>query len=62
MKFKIEIELAVWPPLLLKPKNEQSMYRLRNSEFVVPLVKAVQEQQNIIEKLTKLIEDLESRK
>ncbi|MFZ1289036.1 MAG: tail fiber domain-containing protein [Melioribacteraceae bacterium] len=44
------------------PENEQSMYRLRYSEFVVPLVKAVQEQQTIIQNLTKRIEELESRK
>jgi kynurenine formamidase len=31
------------------PKNEASHYGLRYSEFVVPLVKAVQEQQEIIE-------------
>ena len=45
-----------------RPENEQSMYRLRYSEFVVPLVKAVQEQQAIIQNLTKRIEELESRK
>jgi hypothetical protein len=32
-----------------KPKNETSAYGLRYSEFVVPLVKAVQEQQVMIE-------------
>ena len=31
-----------------KPKNENDLYGLRYAEFVVPLVKAVQEQQNII--------------
>ncbi len=31
------------------PKNEQSLYGLRYAEFVVPLVKAVQEQQETIE-------------
>jgi hypothetical protein len=30
------------------PKNNQDLYGLSYSEFVVPLVKAVQEQQNII--------------
>ena len=50
-----------------KPENEDSFYRLRYSEFVVPLVKAVQEQQdeilklqNVNKNLTKRIEDLES--
>ncbi|MFZ1289040.1 MAG: tail fiber domain-containing protein [Melioribacteraceae bacterium] len=50
------------------PENEQSMYRLRYSEFVVPLVKAVQEQQKmisnqnlLIEKLTNRIDELEKR-
>ena len=31
-----------------KPKDENGIYSLRYSEFVVPLVKAVQEQQKII--------------
>ena len=44
-----------------KPENENDFYRLRYSEFVVPLVKAVQEQQTLIQKLTKRIEDLENR-
>lgn len=39
-----------------KPKNENDMYGLRYSEFVVPLVKAVQEQQQMIEELKKQIE------
>ena len=34
-----------------KPKNEKDFYGLRYAEFVVPLVKAVQEQQLMIEKL-----------
>jgi len=33
------------------PQNEQSLYGLRYAEFVVPLVKAMQEQQEIIEDL-----------
>jgi len=48
-----------------KPNNEAEMYGLRYSEFVVPLVKAVQEQQVIIEDMRAeaqskniLIEDL----
>lgn len=44
-----------------KPKNENDMYGLRYAEFVVPLVKAVQEQQKIIEELTRRIEVLEAR-
>ncbi len=43
------------------PKNENDFYGLRYAEFVVPLVKAVQEQQKIIEELTKRIEELERR-
>jgi len=44
-----------------KPKNENSHYGLRYAEFVVPLVKAMQEQQAIIEKLEKRIEELEKK-
>jgi hypothetical protein len=44
------------------PKNENDFYGLRYAEFVVPLVKAVQEQQKIIEELTKRIEALERKK
>ena len=36
-----------------KPKNENSHYGLRYTEFVVPLVKATQEQQEVIENLEK---------
>lgn len=43
------------------PKNENDFYGLRYAEFVVPLVKAVQEQQKIIEGLTRRIEDLERK-
>ncbi|MFB6341198.1 tail fiber domain-containing protein [Saccharicrinis sp. FJH62] len=43
---------------LKKPKNERSEYELAYSEFVVPLVKAVQEQQHMIEEMKKEIEDL----
>lgn len=38
---------------ITKPVNENSRYRLSYAEFVVPLVKAVQEQQVIIEELMK---------
>ncbi|RCK73944.1 MAG: Phage tail fiber protein [Ignavibacteriae bacterium] len=45
-----------------KPKNENDYYGLRYAEFVVPLVKAVQEQQKIIEALQKRIEELEKQR
>ncbi len=41
-----------------KPKNENDFYGLRYAEFVVPLVKAVQEQQNMIEEQNKIIGEL----
>jgi hypothetical protein len=41
------------------PKNENDYYGLRYATFVVPLVKAVQEQQQIIEQQKKRIEELE---
>ncbi len=44
-----------------KPKSENDTYGLRYAEFVVPLVKAVQEQQLIIEKQQKQIEELLKR-
>ncbi len=44
-----------------KPKNENDMYGLRYSEFVVPLVKAVQEQQQMIEDLKRQNADLQKR-
>ncbi|MGE5356746.1 MAG: hypothetical protein ACM3PT_10965, partial [Deltaproteobacteria bacterium] len=34
-----------------KPKNDRKLYSMAYSDFVVPLVKAVQEQQEMIEKL-----------
>ena len=40
------------------PKNENDMYGLRYAEFVVPLVKAVQEQQTIIQNQQKQIDEL----
>lgn len=43
------------------PKNPNELYSLRYSEFVVPLVKAVQEQQQLIDKQQKTIEDLLKR-
>ena len=44
------------------PQNEQSMYGLRYAEFVVPLVKAVQEQQELIKELRKEIDELKRAK
>ncbi|MBL7737939.1 MAG: tail fiber domain-containing protein [Chitinophagaceae bacterium] len=43
-----------------KPKNSNDVYALRYSEFVVPLVKAIQEQQVMIESLKKEIRDLKA--
>jgi len=43
------------------PKNANDFYGLRYAEFVVPLVKAVQEQQKLIEELTRRIEELEKK-
>ncbi len=44
-----------------KPENDDSFYGLRYAEFVVPLVKAMQEQQETINKLATKIEELENR-
>lgn len=41
-----------------KPKNQDDYYGLRYAEFVVPLVKAVQEQQDMIDKNDILIDEL----
>ena len=41
-----------------KPKNASDPYGLRYSDFVVPLVKAIQEQQKMIEQLQKEIGNL----
>jgi hypothetical protein len=42
------------------PKNENDFYALRYAEFVVPLVKAVQEQQVLIEEQYKMIVELQN--
>lgn len=42
------------------PKGDGDSYGIRYSEFVVPLVKGMQEQQQIIEDLIKTVEKLES--
>jgi hypothetical protein len=39
-----------------KPQNEHSLYGLRYAEFVVPLVKAMQEQQRIIDEQRRELE------
>jgi nucleoside-triphosphatase THEP1 len=44
-----------------KPQKDNGHYGLRYAEFVVPLVKAVQEQQEIISQLKKEIELLKSK-
>jgi len=46
---------------IIKPKTEQDHYSLSYESFVVPLVKAVQEQQQIIEQLKKQNEELVKR-
>lgn len=44
-----------------KPRTDAGLYGLRYSEFVVPLVKAVQEQQQMIMDMKKRIETLEEQ-
>ena len=44
-----------------KPKNPTGFYGLRYAEFVVPLVKAVQQQQQMIAAMDKRIEALEAQ-
>ena len=46
---------------LQTPVNENTPYSISYAEFVVPLVKAVQEQQKIIKNYEKKIKDLEKR-
>jgi hypothetical protein len=43
------------------PKNDKDMYGLRYAEFVVPLVKAVQEQQQMIQEQQQIIQELQKR-
>jgi hypothetical protein len=47
---------------VIRPANERSKYMLSYSEFVVPLVKAVQEQQREIEELRKTVDALKSER
>jgi hypothetical protein len=44
---------------VIRPKDGNGLYSLQYSSFVIPLVKAVQEQQAIIESQQKRIERLE---
>ena len=44
-----------------RPKNKNDFYGLRYAEFVVPLVKAVQEQQEMIRDQKKTIEQLQNK-
>jgi trimeric autotransporter adhesin len=44
-----------------KPRNDNSNYGLRYAEFVVPLVKAMQEQQLLIEELKKEVSELKKK-
>ncbi len=46
---------------VVKPKSKKELYSLSYAEFVVPLVKATQEQSLIIEKLLKKVETLTKR-
>jgi hypothetical protein len=46
---------------VIPPQNSKDHYRIAYEEFVVPLVKAVQEQQQIIEQQQKQIGNLEKR-
>jgi hypothetical protein len=43
------------------PKNESDLYGLRYAEFVVPLVKAVQEQQALIQLLQQTVGEQSAR-
>ncbi|MDH4223530.1 MAG: tail fiber domain-containing protein [candidate division Zixibacteria bacterium] len=44
-----------------KPKNEDGFYQLRYAEFVMPLIKAIQDQQEQIKTLKQRIEELEKK-
>ncbi|HKR05094.1 MAG TPA: T9SS type A sorting domain-containing protein [Bacteroidia bacterium] len=44
-----------------KPKNENDMYGLRYAEFVVPLVKGMQEQQQMIDELKRSNDELKKQ-
>src|SRR5215203_2288860 len=44
-----------------KPKNENDMYGLRYADFVVPIIKAVQEQQQMIKLQQQMMEELKNQ-
>ena len=44
-----------------KPANPDELYSLRYSDFVMPLVKAVQEQQEIIDEQHEIIQELRNQ-
>jgi len=46
---------------VVPPQNDKDYYSLRYAEFVVPLVKAVQEQQKMIEQLQNKVAELEQK-
>ena len=46
---------------VVKPQNDKDLYSLRYAEFVVPLVKAVQEQQTIITAQQSEIENIKKQ-
>lgn len=56
---RLASEFGVQFSAVVRPENEQSYYSLRYAEFVVPLIKAVQEQQDQMEKMEQRIEELE---
>lgn len=46
---------------IIKPKNENDHYRLSYATFITPLIKAIQEQQDIIENLCEEIKNLKTK-
>jgi trimeric autotransporter adhesin len=48
-------------PGLDVPKNNKEVYSLRYVDFIMPMVKSIQEQQEIIVKQGKMIEDLQTK-
>jgi len=58
---KVLDELGVEFSGLVKPANKDDSYSLRYAEFVMPLIKAIQEQQEQIKALQQRIEQLEKK-
>lgn len=58
---KVLDELAIEFSGLVKPANKDDSYSLRYATFVMPLIKALQEQQEQIKALQQRIEELEKR-